>query len=85
MLGSRNGGGKETVGVGDVVADVAGMCVGVTPLGEGAVMFEAPGRPALIASTTPTLPITSAVAAATEVTPVALVTSVTVPTAGKSE
>jgi hypothetical protein len=38
----------------------------------------------LTASTTPTLPITSAVAAATEVT-LALVTTVTVPTQGKGE
>ena len=42
MLGSRNGGGKRTVGVGDV----AGVCAGDTPLGEGAVMFVASGRPA---------------------------------------
>src|SRR5829696_5108007 len=48
-------------------------------LGEGPVMFEASGRPLLTASTTPTLPITSAVAAATEVT-LTLVTTVTVPT-----
>lgn len=81
MLGSRNGGGKRTVGVGDV----AGVCAGDTPLGEGTVMFVASGRPALIASTTPTLPITRAVAAATEVTRVALVTTVTVPTPGKGE
>jgi hypothetical protein len=48
-------------------------------------MFETSGRPPLIASTTPTLPITSADAAATEVTRVALVTTVTVPTPGKGE
>jgi hypothetical protein len=80
MLGSKSGGGKATVGVGDV----AGVRAGVTPLGEGPVMFEASGRPLLTASTTPTLPITSAVAAATEVT-LALVTTVTVPTQGKGE
>src|SRR5215212_3462928 len=47
-------------------------------------LFEASGRPLLNANTTPTLPITSAVAAATEVT-LALVTTVTVPTQGKGE
>jgi hypothetical protein len=85
MLGSKSGGGKATVGVGDGrAAAVAGVWVGGTPLGEGPVMFEASGRPLLTASTTPTLPITSAVAAATEVT-LALVTTVTVPTQGKGE
>ena len=77
MLGSKSGGGKATVGE----ADVEGVWVGVTSLGDGPVMFEASGRPLLTASTTPTLPITSAVAAATEVT-LALVTTVTVPTPG---
>jgi hypothetical protein len=80
MLGSKSGGGKATVGVGEV----AGVGAGGTPLREGPVMFEASGRPLLTASTTPTLPITSAVAAATEVT-LALVTIVTVPTQGKGE
>ena len=41
-IGQQEGGGKGTVGVGDVVGVLG---AGVTSLGEGRVMFEASGRP----------------------------------------
>jgi hypothetical protein len=82
MLGSSNGAGRGTVGVG-----IGANCValGAAPLGEGLVMVEPERRRSSTASTIPTTPTTSAVAVAVAATASRVVpaTCVTVPTSPK--
>jgi hypothetical protein len=77
-LGSSNGAGRGTVGVGIGVECVA---LGARPLGEERVMVEPERRRSSTTSTIPTTPTTSAVAVAVAATAtrVVLPTCVTVP------
>jgi len=78
MLGSSNGAGRGTVGVGIGVECVA---LGAAPLGEELVTVEPERRRSSTTSTIPTTPTTSAVAVvvAATATRVVLPTCVTVP------